>query len=183
MKTLHYTCLPSPVGMLGVVATDRGLCRLDLNVDPLTFRDQLEHRYHCSVIESDHHFTGMRETLEGYFNGAVTDFNVKIDFVEGTAFQRRVWQALTTIPYGQVRSYAWVARQIGQPKAVRAVGQANGRNPVAVIVPCHRVIRNDGTIGGYGSGIEIKEELLRREGVSLTELENHLVTVQSRLRL
>ena len=183
MRKLYYTCFPSPVDTLGVVATDLGVCRLDLKVEPSAFRGVLEQRYRCSVREDNRRFTEIRDALDGYFRGTVTEFPGKIDFVEGTEFQRRVWRTLLTIPYGQVRSYAWVARQIGQPKAVRAVGQANGRNPVAIIVPCHRVIRNDGTIGGYGSGIDVKQALLKREGVSLTEMEQHLGTVQSRLGL
>jgi O-6-methylguanine DNA methyltransferase len=169
--------------MLGVAATARGLCRLNLKVDPLLFHDELETRYNRSAVEDDLFFAKVKEILKGYFAGTVADFHIDIDFIEGTSFQRRVWKTLLEIPYGEVRSYAWVAERIGNPKAVRAVGQANGRNPVAIIVPCHRVIRNDGTIGGYGGGVEVKAELLRREGVDVPALENHGVTVQSRLRL
>ena len=120
---------------------------------------------------------------DGSIRWLLLDFQIDIDVIEGTSFQRRVWRALLEIPYGQVRSYAWGAQRIGHPKAVRAVGQANGRNPVAIIVPCHRVIRSDGTIGGYGSGVGVKAALLRREGLNVPALENHSVTVQTRLRL
>jgi O-6-methylguanine DNA methyltransferase len=170
--SLRYTCFSSPVGMLGLAAAGAGLCRLDIKVDPPRFGDRLEDRYACRAVRDDGAFLHIRDILAGYFQGAGGDFNVEVDFIEGTAFQRRVWRALREIPWGQIRSYAWVARRIGQPKAVRAVGQANGRNPVAIIVPCHRVIRSDGTIGGYGGGVEVKAELLRREGVVLKTKEN-----------
>jgi methylated-DNA-[protein]-cysteine S-methyltransferase len=183
MMELRYTCFSSPLGMLGLAATDAGLCRLDMKVDPPLFRDQLEARYARRTMKDDGAFIRVRNILDGYFQGTVADFNVDIDFIEGTGFQRRVWQTLMKIPFGQVRSYAWVARRIGQPRAVRAVGQANGRNPVSIIVPCHRVIRSDGTIGGYGGGVEVKEELLKREGVLLGTMERDRVAVQTYLRL
>ncbi len=86
-----------------------------------------------------------------------------MDLSSGTSFQQKVWRALTKIPRGQTRSYAWVARQIGKPKAVRAVGAACGANPVPVIVPCHRVIASDGSFGGFGGGLPMKRQLLRLE--------------------
>jgi methylated-DNA-[protein]-cysteine S-methyltransferase len=90
-----------------------------------------------------------------------------VDLSSGTAFQRKVWRALTKIPYGQTRSYAWVARAIGAPKALRAVGTACGANPVPLIIPCHRVIASDGSLGGFGGGLRLKRRLLRLEGVTV----------------
>jgi len=100
--------------------------------------------------------------LQEYFSGRRQKFSVPLD-VEGTAFQKKVWKALSEIPYGEVRSYGQIARRIGNPKASRAVGTANGANPVAIIVPCHRVIAGDGTLGGFGGGLTNKTYLLTLE--------------------
>lgn len=98
-----------------------------------------------------------------YFEGECVSFRVPLDLSGGTEFQRKVWRALQTIPYGQTRSYAWVAKKIGQPGAVRAVGAACGANPVPVMVPCHRVLRSDGSLGGFSAGLGWKKRLLALE--------------------
>lgn len=103
-----------------------------------------------------------RRELEEYFAGRRRDFSVPLD-MDGTAFQRKVWKALSEIPYGEVRSYGQIARRVGNPKASRAVGSANGANPVAIIVPCHRVIAADGSLGGFGGGLPNKNYLLDLE--------------------
>ena len=103
------------------------------------------------------------EQLHAYFEGTLTAFDLPLD-LRGTPFQRRVWQALLAIPFGATRSYADIARALGDPNAVRAVGTANGRNPIAIIVPCHRVIGSDGSLTGYGGGLWRKEWLLAHEG-------------------
>jgi methylated-DNA-[protein]-cysteine S-methyltransferase len=97
--------------------------------------------------------------LKDYFGGKLEKFSVRLDFV-GTEFQKKVWQALTTIPFGETRSYAQIAAQIGHPKAVRAVGAANGRNPISIIAPCHRVIGSNGKLTGFAGGLEAKALLL-----------------------
>ncbi|MEE9168363.1 MAG: methylated-DNA--[protein]-cysteine S-methyltransferase, partial [bacterium] len=102
-----------------------------------------------------------------YFRGKRMTFSVPIRF-DGTDFQNKVWHALTEIPYGQTVTYKEVAEKIGNPKAVRAVGNANNRNPIAIVVPCHRVIGADGKLVGYGGGLEMKEKLLKLEGAILT---------------
>ncbi|MFC1835778.1 methylated-DNA--[protein]-cysteine S-methyltransferase [Thermodesulfobacteriota bacterium] len=102
--------------------------------------------------------------LDRYFNGESIRFSVPLDLGEGTLFQRGVWEELCRIPYGETKSYRDVAVAIGNGKAVKAVGSANGRNPVPIVVPCHRVIRSDGSLGGYSSGIEMKKSLLELEG-------------------
>lgn len=107
-------------------------------------------------------FPAAVDQLRAYFAGELTEFDVPYE-ITGTEFQRRVWTALLTIPYGQTRSYGQVAAQIGAPKASRAVGLANGRNPISIIVPCHRVIGGDGSLTGYGGGIERKRALLDLE--------------------
>ena len=107
-------------------------------------------------------FADVVAQLDAYFAGTLTEFDVDMQS-EGTAFQRRVWAALQTIPYGETRSYGQIAEQIGSPAASRAVGLANGRNPISIIVPCHRVIGSSGGLTGYGGGIERKRMLLELE--------------------
>jgi methylated-DNA-[protein]-cysteine S-methyltransferase len=102
--------------------------------------------------------------LNEYFNGGRREFDLPLYF-EGTTFQRRVWQELTEIPYGETWSYGQLARRIGKPSASRAVGLANGRNPISILVPCHRVIGADGSLTGYGGGLERKRWLLAHEGL------------------
>jgi methylated-DNA-[protein]-cysteine S-methyltransferase len=107
-----------------------------------------------------------REQLRAYFAGRLFDFDLPLA-PQGTAFQRRVWHELRGIPFGSTVSYAEIARRLGQPTAVRAVGAANGRNPIAIIVPCHRVIGANGTLVGYGGGLERKQWLLRHEAAAV----------------
>ncbi|OUM98089.1 MAG: hypothetical protein BAA04_07515 [Firmicutes bacterium ZCTH02-B6] len=104
------------------------------------------------------------QQLREYFEGRRREFDFALD-LEGTPFQLAVWRCLCTIPYGETRSYAWVAKTIGRPTALRAVGQAIGRNPISIAVPCHRVIASDGSYGGYTGGLDVKRFLLRLEGV------------------
>lgn len=113
---------------------------------------------------------GLTESLERYFAGELSALEGLPVMLEGTPFQRQVWEALRTIPCGQTRSYGELARQIGRPTAVRAVGLANGQNPVAVVVPCHRVIGADGSLTGYGGGIERKQWLLNHERRAASQL-------------
>ena len=107
-------------------------------------------------------FYGVVEQLQAYFAGELTDFELELD-MQGTEFQRRVWQALRTIPFGETRSYGEIAAQVGAPGAARAVGLANGHNPIAIIVPCHRVIGASGNLTGYGGGLDRKRSLLALE--------------------
>ncbi len=106
------------------------------------------------------------ERLRAYFTGSYITFPDRLDLSGATAFQRRVWAATRGIPYGETRSYAWVAQQINQPRAVRAVGQALGRNPLPIIIPCHRVVTSDGRLGGFGGGLKMKSYLLSREALA-----------------
>jgi methylated-DNA-[protein]-cysteine S-methyltransferase len=104
--------------------------------------------------------------LREYFAGRRQAFDLKLDFA-GTPFQKSVWKALLTIPFGQTRSYGEIAKQVGRPSACRAVGAANGQNPVAIVAPCHRVIGSTGALTGFGGGLDVKERLLRLEGARL----------------
>jgi methylated-DNA-[protein]-cysteine S-methyltransferase len=125
------------------------------------------HGKHPVVIQKDWqrdpgHFTAVKTQLAAYFAGEHKPFEVDL-LPEGTPFQLKVWSTLLEIPYGKVVSYQWIARHIGKPGAVRAVGAANGRNPISIIIPCHRVIGKNGTLTGYGGGLDIKQRLIRLE--------------------
>ena len=111
------------------------------------------------------HILKIERQLKEYFDGKRQSFNLDLAPSRGTDFQKRVWKALDRIPYGQTWSYADVANKVGSPKAVRAVGGANNRNPLAIVVPCHRVIGKNGSLVGYGGGLNVKTKLLKLEGV------------------
>lgn len=149
----------SPVGRLTLVATDDGLAAI-------LWENDSPGRVRLDVAAEDPGHPVLVETerqLKEYFAGRRRTFTVKLD-VAGTAFQRRVWKALLTIPFGETRSYAQIARQIGNPAAVRAVGAANGRNPVSIVAPCHRVIGSTGKLTGFAGGLDVKARLLAHEG-------------------
>lgn len=148
----------SPVGTLTLVAGDAGLVAI-LWPDDDPRRVPLE----APVEGKDHPVLAETERqLAAYFTGALTRFTVPLDF-RGTGFQREVWRALLTIPFGETRSYAQIARQIGRPAAVRAVGAANGRNPISIVAPCHRVIGSNGALTGFAGGLAAKRLLLDLE--------------------
>jgi len=160
-KTAYfYKEMDSPVGRLKIVASDKGLAAIlweDDNPNRIRVRTYTENNTHPVLIEA-------QRQLEEYFGGKRTSFSLVLDPV-GTEFQKDVWNALSTIPYGETRSYGDIARQIGREKAVRAVGAANGRNPISIIVPCHRVIGASGDLTGFAGGLEAKACLLSLEGV------------------
>ena len=163
METLYYCTWQSPVGPLTLVASDRGLVALEFGVarvaDP---GSRVKDPRQTALVQSDEKLAPCRRELEKYFAGKLSDFTVPLD-LRGTDFQMRCWRALLKIPYGQTRTYADQARAIGRPKAFRAVGLANHDNPVAIIVPCPRVIASDGKLGGYGGGLALKQKLLYLE--------------------
>jgi methylated-DNA-[protein]-cysteine S-methyltransferase len=157
--TYVYKSMKSPVGELTLVGSDAGLAAvLWQDEDPSRVRlgPVTENPSHPVLIQA-------QRQLEEYFAGKRRMFSVKLD-PAGTEFQNKVWNALRTIPFGETRSYGQIAEQIGSRKAVRAVGAANGRNPLSIIVPCHRVIGADGTLTGFAGGLKIKEQLLALEG-------------------
>ena len=104
-----------------------------------------------------------KKQLMDYFSGALKDFNQSVFFISGTEFEKKVWLALRGVPYGETRTYKWLAEKVGSPKGSRAVGQALSRNPVPIVIPCHRVIESDGSLGGYSGGIDVKRRLLDME--------------------
>ena len=166
MSPLAFSSLPTPLGTVYLAATARGICRLAYDTTDEEFVDDLRTRFHCDATdEIDVRHLGEAELqLERYFLGELREFDVPLDFLTGTKFMRRSWQAQTTIPYGQVKSYKWVAEAAGKPRAARAVGQANSKCCISILVPCHRVISSDGSLGGYGARTDVKEYLLRLEG-------------------
>jgi methylated-DNA-[protein]-cysteine S-methyltransferase len=155
MATLQFRMVDSPVGRLTLAGRGRRLMHLRM----------VDQTYEPSRQdwECDHDaFPDAVDQLEAYFTGDRTEFDLELDLV-GTAFQRRVWAALLTIPYGETKSYGEIAQQIGSPGAFRAVGLANGHNPIGIIVPCHRVIGSNGSLTGYGGGLDRKRALLALE--------------------
>lgn len=151
--------MASPVGTLTMIASEEGLAGI------LWARER-EGRVRLDIAAEDVAHPILVETerqLAEYFAGTRTAFSLPLDMA-GTAFQRRVWDALLTIPFGETRSYADIARQIGSPDAVRAVGAANGRNPISIVTPCHRVIGSTGKLTGFAGGLETKAHLLALEG-------------------
>lgn len=116
------------------------------------------------MTEGGNDVKSVLDQLSEYFAGERREFDTPVTFIGGTPFQRKVWQELLKIPYGEVRTYKDIAREIGMPKAVRAVGGANNKNPISIIVPCHRVIGSNGALVGYGGGLDKKEYLLKLEG-------------------
>jgi AraC family transcriptional regulator of adaptative response/methylated-DNA-[protein]-cysteine methyltransferase len=158
--TIRWTTFDSPLGQMLIAATDKGICRLTFDDSEASLRRLFPS---AEIIKDD---GGLRALVEGALAAIERPLaapDLPID-VAGTAFQEKVWRELRKIPLGETRSYAQIAAAIGQPKAVRAVGTANGDNHVAVLIPCHRVIRSDGTLGGYAGGLDRKRRLLDAEG-------------------
>lgn len=166
-QTLYWSSTTGQVGMILLMATEQGICWTGMPGHSINEGLNWAARWMAieQVVEGEQVEPlrqGMDE-LRRYFAGERLDFSCPLDLY-GTPFQREVWQALCRIPYGETRSYAQIAQTIGRPLAVRAVGAANGANPVGIIVPCHRVIGSNGSLIGYGGGLPMKEWLLALEG-------------------
>jgi len=160
---IEYTIVDSPLGRLLVACTERGVCRIGLDESDAVLEETLRHEYPAAQLRQD----GARlhpwlNELMRYLSGEQPRLDLPLD-IRATAFQWRVWEALQAIPYGQTRSYSDIASAIGQPTARRAVAQACKQNPVPLVIPCHRVVRADGDLGGYRWGVERKRRLLAQE--------------------
>jgi AraC family transcriptional regulator of adaptative response/methylated-DNA-[protein]-cysteine methyltransferase len=156
---IRWAVAPTTLGAMLVAATDKGVCRLAFGEGSA----DLARRFpNADLTEGGEAFAAMLREAIAAVEQPGDSRHIPLD-VRGTAFQEAVWRALRRIPLGETRSYAQLAAEVGSPGAVRAAGSANGANPIAVLIPCHRVIRSDGSIGGYAYGVELKEELLRRE--------------------
>jgi methylated-DNA-[protein]-cysteine S-methyltransferase len=160
-----YTTTASPFGELLLAATPRGLVRVGLpEQEPDELLEDLAARVSPRVLESPAQLDEARRELELYFEGRLTEFDLPLDWRLSHDFRRRVLRAINRIPYGQTRSYMQVAASAGNDRAVRAAGSACGSNPIPIVVPCHRVLRTGGGLGGYGGGLPMKRALLELEG-------------------
>lgn len=158
-RTIHYAVIETTIAPMLVAATERGVCCLSFNEG----EEELRARFpKAELAEGGEEFRELFQRVVAAVEQPGTGADIPLD-VKGTAFQQRCWQALREIPPGETRSYGEQAAAIGNPKASRAVGSANGANNIAVLIPCHRVIAHDGSLGGYAYGLEIKTELLKRE--------------------
>jgi len=170
MESLHTINIDSPIGPLFLAASAQGLVALEFNsrlpgqqsIRPNP-RDLRKEKGELKFEDSPRQMQPYVSELEEYFAGKRREFTFGLD-LRGTDFQLACWRALLAIPYGETRTYADIARAVGKPKAFRAVGMANNRNPIVIVVPCHRVIASDGTLCGYGGGLDVKRKLLELEG-------------------
>lgn len=174
METLACIVWDSPIGPLFLAASAKGLVALEfdrrlpgqqsIRPNPRDARrDAREEKRDLVFEDSPRQMRGYVSELKQYFAGKRHEFSFPLD-LRGTEFQIACWRALLAIPYGETRSYADIARAVGKANAFRAVGMANNRNPIAIVVPCHRVIASDGTLCGYGGGLDVKRKLLELEG-------------------
>ena len=159
METFYHSRMQSFVGPLLIAVSEKGLVFLEFELGKLPRKTAKNIRWEESKAKIRDHVAELRE----YFAGTRRQFTFPLD-LRGTPFQLKCWHALLDIPYGETRTYADIARAVGCPHGYRAVGLANNRNPIAIVVPCHRVIASDGTLCGYGGGLEIKRKLLELEG-------------------
>jgi len=157
---IHWAVVPTSLGPMLVAATDKGVCRLSFNESGADLATRFPR---ATLVEGGDHFATLLREVIAAVETPGDAAHIPLD-VRGTAFQEAVWRELRKVPPGQTRSYAQIAAAVGRPQAVRAAGSANGANHVAVLIPCHRIIRTDGSLGGYAYGLDIKRELLAREG-------------------
>jgi O-6-methylguanine DNA methyltransferase len=164
METLYYSRMSSPAGPLLIGVSETALVALEFDRGlPKKIADKA-----VQWQESASRTRAVREQLQEYFSGKRRNFDLTLD-LRGTDFQKRCWNELLRIPYGETRSYGEIARAVGSPKSFRAVGQANHYNPIAIVVPCHRVLASGCYLGGYGGGLGVKAYLLRLEGAAFRE--------------
>ncbi len=161
---LRYTVFNTSQGWMGCLSSPLGLKKTTLpQPSPQRAIEMLDGTAEQAIWSPDS-FVDTIPLLTMYFSGKKSEFPCALDYGQATPFQRNVWEATRSIPYGETRSYGWVANRIGKPAAVRAVGQALGKNPLPIIVPCHRVLASNGSLCGFGGGLEMKRNLLRLEG-------------------
>jgi len=163
---LRYVTFSTDMGWVGILGSVRGLRCITLPQRSAQEAQQLLGGSVTYAIWAPHLFDDLIRRFSIYFSGRRVTFPDELDLSEATPFQRQVWEQTKLIPYGETRSYAWVAEQVGKPRAARAVGQALGSNPLAIIVPCHRVIASDGKLAGFGGGLEMKRQLLAMEAAA-----------------
>jgi methylated-DNA-[protein]-cysteine S-methyltransferase len=169
-----YTLLATKLGWMGLVGTRKGIGRIYLPMDQKKWVRDLVQTNFSEIVEDPGFFTNEIAQVQDYFQGQRKKFQFSLDFSGATAFQRQVYETLLTIPFGEVRTYAWVAQKIGNPRALRAVGNANGKNKWPLVVPCHRVVGSNGGLTGFSAsgGLDLKAKLLLHEGI---ETENQRI--------
>jgi len=165
-RELRYVTFDTDMGWVGILDSTKGLRGTTLPQRSAQEARQLLGNGANYAARSPHHFEDLVKRFRSYFSGHQAAFPDELDLSAATSFQHKVWEITRLIPYGETRSYIWVAGQIKQPGAARAVGQALGRNPLPVIIPCHRVLTSDGGLGGFSGGVEMKRYLLRLEASS-----------------
>lgn len=164
MDTVYVTRYDWPLTPLWLASSDSGLVRIEFG-STKTFAEFKTSFLSMDVIEKESALLqNAKSQLRDYFRGKAIVFNVPLDIQSGTLFQRSVWRLVAKIPFGKTQTYGQLARALNNPGAARAVGAANGANPVPIVIPCHRVVQSDGKLGGYGGGLDAKDALLRLEG-------------------
>lgn len=162
---IHFASFDSPIGKIWIAKSDKGTCRIGLpSEDKESFSNRLRTQFpHENATENPKILKYELSQLEDYFTGKLKKFTFPLDF-QSSPFYKKTLTAVKNIPYGKTVSYQQIANQIGNPMAARAVGNANANNPIPIVIPCHRVIASDGTLGGYGGGLRMKQWLLELEG-------------------
>jgi methylated-DNA-[protein]-cysteine S-methyltransferase len=166
---IQFSLVDTTVGRIVLVAREKRLISIDITHDGEAVTRQRLCEQYRNAAESMKLFGKLRRLLEQFLRGAMVEFDIPIDLDGMGDFTRRVLLEVKRIPYGCVRSYREIGRRLGYPMAARAVGQAVGRNPIPIVIPCHRVIRSDGSLGGFGMGLDLKERLLALEGIRLPQ--------------
>jgi O-6-methylguanine DNA methyltransferase len=163
MERIHYSSFNSPIlKKVFVASTKKGVCMVDFLTSENAFLRSLKRQFPGEIVRDDRKNQKVLSQLKKYLEGDLRRFDGPLD-MRGTPFEKKVWSALKKIPYGRTRSYKEIAETIGHPKAFRAVGNANGRNSIPLIIPCHRVIESNGGLGGFGHGLKVKKQLLKLE--------------------
>ena len=162
-----YDLTDSPVGPLLLATTERGVCRISFEPEPERELDALARRFGARVLRSPKPVDPLRRELDAYFEGTRREFDLAVDLTPLPAFQRSVLEELARVGYGETATYGGLAARVGNTRAARAVGGALNRNPIPIVLPCHRVVGANGSLTGYGGGLHVKEHLLRLEGVLL----------------
>jgi methylated-DNA-[protein]-cysteine S-methyltransferase len=169
MDEEHFVVYESSIGYIVIVTRNGKIISLDVKGEGMYEARKVVSKLHPDATESLAPFKTIRTLLDRYLQGREVDFEIEVDISHLGTFTQNVLDELRSIPYGETRTYGWLAKKVGKPGAARAVGQALKRNPIPIILPCHRIIRDDGSIGGFSMGINIKERLLALEGVKISK--------------
>jgi O-6-methylguanine DNA methyltransferase len=168
LEEVYYTCLKSPLGGVWAASTRKGLLLVNIHGGKEKFLKEVKRRVKAKLTKDKGHLEFFRGWLDAYFKGEKEQYKEPLD-LRGTVFQKGIWRAIYQVPYGSLTSYSDLAEEVGRPKAYRAAGNAVGSNPCGLVIPCHRVIRSNGGIGGFGGGLGLKRKLLKIEGILVRE--------------